>query len=137
MAKQTIGLGSAPNDGTGDGLRVAGDKVNDNFDELYAAPTPTAITLGGGWSNLGSGLAPAQFYKLPNKLVIVEGIITAGGDGVIATLPAGSRPAASLVFPARCNTGSFRIDVGSDGTIAFNGSSTGFSSLCGISFYAA
>jgi len=36
MAKQTIGIGSSANDGTGDALRVAFDKVNDNFDEVYA-----------------------------------------------------------------------------------------------------
>ena len=35
MAKQTIGLGTTPNDGTGDTLRVAGDKINDNFTEVY------------------------------------------------------------------------------------------------------
>lgn len=36
MAKQSIGIGSAANDGTGDPLRTAFDKVNDNFDEVYA-----------------------------------------------------------------------------------------------------
>lgn len=35
MAQQTIGIGAAPNDGTGDSLRVGGDKINDNFTELY------------------------------------------------------------------------------------------------------
>ena len=35
MAKQTINIGTAPNDGTGDPLRTAFDKVNDNFTELY------------------------------------------------------------------------------------------------------
>lgn len=35
MAKQTINLGTEPNDRTGDKLRVAFDKVNDNFTELY------------------------------------------------------------------------------------------------------
>lgn len=35
MAQQTINLGAAPNDGTGDDLRTAGDKINDNFTELY------------------------------------------------------------------------------------------------------
>ena len=35
MAKQLIGIGSAPNDNTGDTLRVGADKVNDNFDEIY------------------------------------------------------------------------------------------------------
>ena len=38
MAQQTLGLGSNANDGNGDTLRVAMDKVNDNFDEIYASP---------------------------------------------------------------------------------------------------
>jgi hypothetical protein len=37
MAKQAIGIGSSANDGTGDPLRTAFDKINDNFDELYGA----------------------------------------------------------------------------------------------------
>lgn len=40
MAKQTIGLGSSANDGTGDTLRTGGDKINDNFDELYGDVAP-------------------------------------------------------------------------------------------------
>lgn len=43
MAQQTIGIGSAPNDGTGDTLRDAGDKINDNFTELYAADRAAAV----------------------------------------------------------------------------------------------
>ena len=35
MAKQIINIGSAANDGTGDPLRSAFDKINDNFNELY------------------------------------------------------------------------------------------------------
>ena len=35
MAKQTINIGSSPNDGTGDPLRDAMDKTNDNVTELY------------------------------------------------------------------------------------------------------
>ena len=37
MAKQSIGLGTTANDGTGDTVRAGGDKVNDNFTELYNA----------------------------------------------------------------------------------------------------
>lgn len=37
MAQQTINLGAAPNDDTGDSLRDGGDKINDNFTELYTA----------------------------------------------------------------------------------------------------
>ena len=35
MAKQTINIGTSANDGTGDPLRTAMDKSNDNFTELY------------------------------------------------------------------------------------------------------
>src|SRR6056300_808855 len=35
MAQQTINIGSTANDGTGDPLRTAFDKINDNFNELY------------------------------------------------------------------------------------------------------
>jgi hypothetical protein len=37
MAKQTINIGSAADDGTGDPLRTAFDKANDNFDEMYTS----------------------------------------------------------------------------------------------------
>jgi hypothetical protein len=35
MAKQTINLGTSANDGTGDKLRTAFEKINENFDEVY------------------------------------------------------------------------------------------------------
>ena len=37
MAKQTVGIGSSANDGSGDTLRAGADKINDNFTEVYAA----------------------------------------------------------------------------------------------------
>ena len=49
MARQNIGIGSAANDGTGDTLRTAGDKINDNFVELY-------LKLGGDSDALASQL---------------------------------------------------------------------------------
>lgn len=58
MAKQTINIGTTANDGTGDPLRTAFDKVNDNFDELYTQDglveerardaLGTALTAGAG-----------------------------------------------------------------------------------------
>jgi hypothetical protein len=50
MAKQIINIGTVPNDGTGDSPRVAMDKCNDNFDELYAdkldkATVPVALMV--------------------------------------------------------------------------------------------
>ena len=37
MARQPINIGSSANDGTGDPLRTAFDKINDNFVELYGS----------------------------------------------------------------------------------------------------
>jgi hypothetical protein len=37
MAKQTVDIGSTANDGTGDSIRNGGDKINDNFTELFNA----------------------------------------------------------------------------------------------------
>ena len=51
MAKQTINIGSAANDGTGSSLRAGGDLINDNFNEIYTA-------LGDG-STLSSGFVTA------------------------------------------------------------------------------
>jgi len=36
MAQQSINIGTTANDGTGDPLRTAFDKANDNFTELYS-----------------------------------------------------------------------------------------------------
>ncbi|WLW37031.1 baseplate wedge subunit and tail pin [Synechococcus phage S-MS29] len=54
MAKQLIGIGSAPNDNTGDTLRVGADKVNDNFDEIYSA-LGNQSELGVNIANAGTG----------------------------------------------------------------------------------
>lgn len=35
MTRQHINIGTTANDGTGDPLRTAGDKINDNFIEIY------------------------------------------------------------------------------------------------------
>ena len=54
MAKQTIGIGTSPNDGTGDAIRDAFDKVNDNFDEIYAAFTPANSSTSYGNSTVNT-----------------------------------------------------------------------------------
>ena len=49
MAKLGINTGSAANDGTGDGLRVGGGKINQNFDEVYSSiGDGTTLRIGTG-----------------------------------------------------------------------------------------
>ena len=45
MAQQTLNIGSNANDGTGDNLRAAMIKVNENFTEVYSAPGFTVDTI--------------------------------------------------------------------------------------------
>lgn len=50
MSRLTIDLGTAGNAATGDSLRTAFNKVNTNFEELFArttAKTPTAVGVSG------------------------------------------------------------------------------------------
>lgn len=44
MAKQTINIGQVPNDKNGDPLRVAFDKINQNFTELYNLTGVVSLT---------------------------------------------------------------------------------------------
>lgn len=53
MARQTINTGSSGNDGTGDDLRTAGGKINDNFSELYTDVSALQVVTGGAANNLG------------------------------------------------------------------------------------
>ena len=44
MAKQVVNIGNSANDGAGDPLRTAFDKINDNFTELYAELGGTSLS---------------------------------------------------------------------------------------------
>jgi hypothetical protein len=63
MAKQTINIGASPDDTTGDSLRVGGDKINDNFDELYQAVADlvngrqVVTPVAGGTTNIAASTA--------------------------------------------------------------------------------
>ena len=56
MAQQTINIGSAANDGTGDPLRTAFDKINDNFSELYGSTAEANDLLEDSTPQLGGDL---------------------------------------------------------------------------------
>ena len=66
MAKQTVGIGSSANDGTGDTLRAGADKINDNFNEIYAAlgdgTTLTDIIDSNGLLDVSAGANKIVFY---------------------------------------------------------------------------
>jgi hypothetical protein len=95
MTMQTIGIGTAANDGTGDTLRSAGTKINENFAELYAvsAPNSQTITANGAISlSIGYTIcnkATALALTLANATTTGSRIyITNKGVGIATITPA-------------------------------------------------
>jgi hypothetical protein len=72
MARQTINTGSIANDGNGDTLRIAGGKINGNFQELYSLLGGDVVTFGTTTSLTDSGLT---FYgaAFDTRLQFTEG----------------------------------------------------------------
>ena len=56
MALQVINVGSSPNDGTGDAIRTAYIKCNDNFAEIYSRVQTTPPTSPSGSAGDTAGM---------------------------------------------------------------------------------
>lgn len=95
MAQQTINIGTVANDGTGDPLRTAFDKVNDNFTELYSddAGDVNSVSAGTGISVDQTTGAVTVTNSAPNAthtgdvtgataLTIADDVITSAKLGV-------------------------------------------------------
>tara|TARA_B100000085_G_scaffold280246_1_gene304841 strand:+ start:50 stop:1270 length:1221 start_codon:yes stop_codon:yes gene_type:complete len=98
MAKQTLGLGTSANDNTGDTLRAGGDKINDNFNEIYTAignGTNLNITLSNPASGQvlrynGSTFLPSDYSALTTSLDVAGNSIVSSSNGNIAINPNGT-----------------------------------------------
>ena len=100
MAKQTLDIGTNANDGTGDTLRSGGEKINDNFNELYS-------TLGGNSiASNGINAAYATQEMTVNGTVNDSDtlIIFNGGSAIAATLGDGTSTGQYKIFLNK-NTG--------------------------------
>ena len=106
MTQQTINIGTAPNDGTGDYIRVAFDKMNDNFDELYAM----VAAVGASWKQpvrfkttanvdlAGGGLADGTVHDGVTAVAgdrVLVGSQTAGAENGLYIVPASGAAARS------------------------------------------
>jgi len=127
MAKQLLNIGTTANDNTGDTLRSGGDKINDNFTELYTA-IGNGATVGISIANPavgqvlkydGSSFAPANFNALTSALDVAGNSIISASNGDITLVPNG--------------TGDVRITAGSQTTI-FDGATGNVSVASTISY---
>lgn len=97
MAQQTINIGAAPNDGTGDDIRTGGDKINDNFTELYTLLADALVDPGADrvlfwddsageltWLTLGTGLSITGTTLNASASAPTESIILAPSDETTA-----------------------------------------------------
>ena len=87
MTRQILDIGSNANDGTGDTLRAAMDKVNDNFIELYSVTLENQISITGNnitalRSNddiniipAGTGVVTTPSLTIDNKINITDNVI--------------------------------------------------------------
>ena len=82
MAQQTINIGALPNDGTGDPLRVAYGKINDNFDELYSAAGQYVSRI-----IAGSGVSISPTSGFGDVTINMLQVLEVDGEGAQAINP--------------------------------------------------
>ena len=126
MAKQTVDIGTYANDGTGDSLRTAFDKINDNFTELYDGAG------GGNTSALPTWLTALTTAHLPtlntdygwdsNGVWFTNATINDNTEGVsypvrlTNSIPAGQGVVITVEFDANPIQNDFGIGVWETGT---------------------
>lgn len=111
MAQQTINIGTAANDGTGDPLRDAFDKANDNFTELYAGQGAGVSTQSG--TSYTAVLADAGGY-----------IQFTNGSSVTFTIPPNSSvafPVGTVIEMEQAGAGALSVAAGSGVTVNSRG----------------
>ena len=121
MAKQTLGLGTSANDNTGDTLRAGGDKINDNFNEIYSAlgngstlqVNTTNPATGQVLRYNGSQFAASDYSNLTSALDVNGNSIVSSSNGNIAVAANGT---GDITLAAGGVTSIFD---GATGTIAF------------------
>lgn len=96
MARQNIGIGAVPGDNNGDKLYIGGDKINDNFIELYVAEalntakvtnaTHTGDATGSGALTLATVNASPGTYSRATITVNAKGLVTAASNGIGDTI---------------------------------------------------
>jgi len=83
VAKQTINIGTTPNDGTGSTIRAGGDIVNDNFNEIYTAlGDGSALNVDTSGASNGEALVYNSVSgKFESNTVTATSTFTISGDG--------------------------------------------------------
>ena len=134
MAKQTINIGSTANDGTGSTLRVGGDIINDNFNEIYTAFGDGSTLSSGFITAAGSATLTNKTYDLGgtgNTLTgsLAEFNTALQGDSFVSLTGSETLTNKTLTSPeinTITRTGDFTLDVSGDLILDSDGGTIGF-----------
>lgn len=109
-----------------------------------AVPVWTVVGSGGGapafqnsWVNVGGAFTTARFYKDADDIVHLEGLVSSGTqDTTVFNLPAGFRPANTLLFSTWAFSAACRLDINAAGDVFTNTCNGGptYLSFGGITF---
>jgi hypothetical protein len=93
MSQQIINVGSAPNDGTGDVLRVSQQKANANFTELYNSLGDDVLVTNAsvsGTYNLDFSKDTFELTLVGNTTLTVSNLPSTGNTKVISVYMTGN-----------------------------------------------
>lgn len=82
MAQQIINIGTLPNDGQGDPLRVAYSKINDNFTEVYGDIGSMVTQL-----VAGSGITISPITGIGVVTINASQVLEVDGEGATVINP--------------------------------------------------
>ena len=121
-------------------VELQADKIQDGFISA-GAQSFTAPSLTNSWATTyatANAIELPGYWRDPTGLVHLRGAASSGTVGLaIFTLPAGYRPASSVVFSVLSNGAVGRLDVSSAGAVTLTAGSNVYVSLSGVSFKAA
>lgn len=126
MTKQVIGVGTAANDRNGDSLRVAFQKVNANFTELY-----TSVGADAAGNQLVNGtqivdLDTAGVLTLPADGVISQNSLRTSTTGYIEVLGG----ATTVIFDGISSQTGCKLVIRVEGRIDGDGTGTDHTQMC-------
>ncbi|MBO0961639.1 hypothetical protein J1P26_18190, partial [Neobacillus sp. MM2021_6] len=115
-------------------ILLTGDYYISTKDRTWISPTFT-----NGWSNYSNGYEPAGYYKDPNNLMRLKGLVKGGNFGyAIFQLPSGYRPTYRRIFNVISYNGTAivagRVDIDASGYVYAMTGANAWLSLDGIWF---
>ena len=96
MARQTLDIGTNANDGTGDTLRSGGEKINDNFNELYSTLGGNSIATNGINASYATQTIDTASATVNDSDTLI--IFNKGSGTIAATLGDGSTVGQYKIF---------------------------------------